>query len=173
MSKSSFLALLITAAFAAQATAQIYKTTDAEGNVVFTDQPPAGTSSSEQVDLQHTNTTPAVTPRAPSTPEPPKEDQTPPAEVSITSPANETTIPMGGGMFDVSATVSPGLEQGQTLQLLMDGTPKGGPQTSSLWKLENVFRGAHDLSVQLFDSDGKVIASSDSVRVYVMRPGLN
>lgn len=173
MSKASFLALMITAIFATQAAAQIYKTTDADGNVVFTDQPPAGTSSSEQVDLQHTNTAPAVTPRPRSAAKPREAEEPAPIEVSITSPANETTIPMGGGIFDVSAAVNPGIEEGQTLQLLMDGTPKGGPQTGSLWKLENVFRGAHDLSVQVFDSDGKVIATSDPVRVYVMRPGLN
>ncbi|MEP5568686.1 MAG: DUF4124 domain-containing protein [Halioglobus sp.] len=173
MSKASFLAFIITAVFAAQTTAQIYKTTDADGNVVFTDQPPAGTSSSEQVDLQQTNTAPAVTPRPASAPEPTEAEEPAPFEVSITSPANETTIPMGGGMFDVSAAVNPGIEQGQTLQLLMDGTPKGAPQAGSLWKLENVFRGAHDLSVQLFDSNGTVIATSAPVRVYVMRPGLN
>ncbi len=172
MNKTSFLALLITALFATQSIAQIYKTTDADGNVVFTDQPPAGTSSSEQVDLQHTNTAPAVKPRAPSTPEP-REPEPEPIGVSITSPINETTIPMGGGMFDVTAADTPSMGQGQTMQLLMDGAPKGAPQTSTLWQLENVFRGAHDLSVRLSDTDGEVIATSESVRVYVMRPGLN
>lgn len=172
MNKASFIALLITALFATHSAAQIYKTTDANGNVVFTDQPPAGTTASEQVDLQQTNTTPAVAPRAPSTPEP-REPEPAPIEVSITSPANETTIPMGGGMFDVSATATPGVGPGQTLQLLLDGTPKGAPQTGTLWQLENVFRGAHDLSVRLIDSSGEVIANSNSVRVYVLRPGLN
>ena len=38
------------------ASAQIYKTTDEHGNVVFTDSPPPGEG--EQVELPQTNTTP-------------------------------------------------------------------------------------------------------------------
>lgn len=168
----SLLALLVLAS--APSLAQIYKTTDAEGNVVFTDSPPGGTAS-EQVDLQPTNTVappqplPRVTPREverqPAAPAMPR--------ATITAPANETTIPMGGGNFTVSATVDPGLSGGQGLQLVIDGEPEGEVQPNATWHLMNVFRGAHDLVVQVVDSDGKVLSSSDPVRVYVLRPGLN
>jgi Domain of unknown function (DUF4124) len=174
MSKASIFALLVSALLATQAAAQIYKTTDADGNVVFTDKPPAGSSNTESVDLQHTNTAPPPPNIAPLAP-PSKETEEPASEaveVSITSPANETTIPMGGGIFDVIAGAAPGVGPGQTLQLVMDGEPQGPPQTGTLWRLENVFRGAHDLTVELRDSDGSIVATSESVRVYVLRPGL-
>ena len=156
---------------AAPAIAQIYKTTDADGNVIFTDQPPAGSSGTESVDLQPLNTAPP--PPTVSRPAPqPAEPKPVPLEVGILSPENESTIPMGGGIFDVVASPSPELRPGENLQLLMDGAAKGAPQQSSIWKLENVFRGPHDLVVQRLSSDGKVIATSDTVRVYVLRPGL-
>lgn len=157
------------------ASAQIYKTTDENGNVVFSDAPPAGSTSSEQVELSQTNTTPpppVVNPIKRPRPEP--EDVSPaPVEVSITSPANETTIPMGGGNFSVSAAVSSGARNGQTLQLLMDGAPQGPPQESGNWSLQSVMRGPHDLVVEVLDRQGKVLGSSESVRVYVLRPSVN
>ncbi len=166
------IALLVLAC--APALAQIYKTTDKDGNVVFTDTPP-DSSNSEQVDLQPTNTVapPAPVPRAAPT----EADAEPPEpavpQATITSPANETTIPMGGGNFTVTAAVEPALFGGQGLQLTIDGAPEGVVQPGATWNLMNVFRGAHDLVVHVVDRDGKTLSSSEPVRVYVMRPGLN
>ena len=166
--------LVILVLASAPSLAQIYKSTDADGNVVFTDTPPDHTTS-EQVDLKPTNTL-APPPAAPAS-SPGKPGPTlaaPPApQATITEPANETTIPMGGGNFTVSATVDPGLSGGQGLQLLIDGKPEGEVQPNATWHLMNVFRGAHDLVVQVVDSDGKALSSSEPVRVYVLRPGLN
>ena len=173
MLRRTLSALLCGALLSTPALAQIYKTTDADGNVVFTDQPPAGSTPTESIDLPATNPTPPPPVIAPINPEPsPQQTEPTPIEISITSPANESTIPMGGGMFDVVAAASPALALGQTLQLLMDGSPQGSPQTTATWKLENVLRGPHDLVVQRLDSSGKVLATSDPVRVYVLRPGI-
>lgn len=173
MPKTKLPALLCAALLAAPAAAQIYRTTDADGNVIFTDQPPAGSTATETVELPPTNTTPPPPVIAPSNPRPEARESEPvPIEVSISTPANESTIPMGGGIFDVVAAATPPLTPGQTLQLLMDGEPQGPAQSSANWKLENVFRGPHDLVVQRLDSSGQVIATSDPVRVYVMRPGI-
>lgn len=166
--------LVILVLVSAPTLAQIYKTTDADGNVVFSDTP-QGDAAAEQVDLQPTNT---VAPPAPAPRPAPRETEPQPAEsvapqAVITEPANETTIPMGGGNFTVSATVEPGLLGGQGLQLVIDGHPEGDVQPNATWNLMNVFRGAHDLVVQVVDSDGKVLSSSQPVRVYVLRPGLN
>jgi len=158
---------------ASGASAQIYKTTDAEGNVVFTDRPAAG-NKSEQVDLQRTNSTPPP-PVMPvqSTEEESKEPAEPETRVAITAPAPETTIPMGPGNFSVTAQIEPGLARGQSLQLSLDGEAQGEPQASGYWDLTNVFRGAHDLVVSVIDAQGEVVSSSEPVRVYVMRPSVN
>lgn len=154
--------------------AQIYKTTDEHGNVVFSDQPPKDGAPSEEIDVSPTNTAPAAAVSAPA-PKPDKAPEEPEASkpvVTITSPDNETTIPMGGGNFSVSASVSPSLDENQSLLLRIDGEPWGEPQASGGWQLTNVFRGAHDLTVDLLDSEGKTIVSSPGVRVYVLRPSV-
>ena len=173
MARLPLFALLASALLlAVPASAQIYKTTDEHGNVVFTDSPPPGES--EQVELQQTNTTPPPPVAAPiERPAPePEAVAAAPVEVAITSPANETTIPMGGGNFSVTAAVNSGAASGQLMQLLMDGAPQGEPQQAGVWNLENVFRGGHDLVVQVSDRNGKVLATSDPVRVYVLRPSV-
>lgn len=171
MPKHALSVLLCGVLLATPALAQIYKTTDADGNVVFTDQPPA--SGAEAVDLPRTNTTPPPPVVAPVQPRAPEQtEEATPISVSISSPEDESTIPMGGGIFDVVAAPSPGLEPGQKLQLLFDGQPHGAPQTSTRWKLENVLRGPHDLAVRILADNGAVLATSESVRVYVLRPGI-
>jgi hypothetical protein len=154
-------------------TQQIFKTTDENGNVVFTDQPPPGAEAVEEVELQQIN-------RAAPPPEMERPlDKLEPAEetivqtVSITAPANETTIPMGPGNFAVSARVEPGLQSGETLLLQIDGEPWGQPDTGNTWQLTNIFRGAHDLTVAVIAPDGSPLAISDPVRVYVLRPSVN
>lgn len=172
--KISGLPVLALVLVAAQGWAQIYKSTDADGNVIFTDTPPPNTSS-EQVQLQHTNTTPPP-PNLPEvsdrSEEPEEEQELAAPRAIISSPADETTIPMGGGDFSVTAQVSPGLARGQSLRLLLDGEPQGENQPSGFWDLNNVFRGAHELEVQVLDTDGSILSTSDPITVYVMRPSV-
>lgn len=157
------------------ASAQIYKTTDEHGNVVYTDKPPASEGiTTEQVELEPTNTAPPP-PDIPSfIPAAPASDEGGPGyNVSITSPANETTIPMGPGNFSVGATLQPRLQPGHKLQLDIDGETRGEPQTSRSWALTNIFRGAHQLTVRVVDEAGATVATSPPVTVYVHRPSIN
>ena len=163
--------LLTTLLFAFTANAQIYKTTDEDGNVVFTDSPPADSASTQKIEVRQPNTTPAPAPQAaPAPASEPAEQEPTNYEVAITAPANETTIPNGPGNFSVSASVSPTLHSEHSLQLFMDGSPWGDPQRGARWNLTNVFRGQHDLTVGVLDSDGETLALSEPVRVYVFRP---
>jgi hypothetical protein len=155
--------------------AQIYKSTDAEGNTSYSDTPPAS-GPSEQVELRETNSTPApemVAPAAANTIATEETDEDADYSVSISTPANETTIPMGPGNFSITATVEPALGQGDLLQLHMDGSPSGKPQSSNNWTLTNVFRGAHDLKVVVVSDKNDPLAESEPVRVYVLRPSTN
>jgi hypothetical protein len=172
------LLLLALIALPLAASAQIYRTVDENGNVVFSDTPPAEGADGEEVELQPINTTPPPEPRPDLAPREPEEE----AElesaaldygVAITVPANETTIAMGPGNFSVSAVVRPALGADHRLQLYMDGTPWGDPQTVPSWALTNVFRGAHDITIAVTDAEGEHLAISEPVRVYVLRPSIN
>lgn len=155
--------------------AQIYRSTDEHGNVTFSDTPPAGTSG-EQVELRQTNTTPpppgSQAPAQTQSQLVQKELESITYRVSITAPANDTTVPMGPGNFSVSVSVQPALGQDVQLQLLVDGDPWGDPQQGTSWSLTNVFRGAHDLTVAVVGAAGKQLAVSGPIRVYVLRPSI-
>jgi len=154
--------------------AQIYKTVDENGNVSYSDTPPAS-GPSEQVKLRETNSAPP--PEMPETRTAPAaqsgETEKSAYSVTISSPPDQTSIPMGPGNFSVSASVEPALGNGALLQLLMDDSPWGQPQSAGNWSLTNVFRGAHDLTVAVVDGEGERLAESKPVRVYVFRPSVN
>jgi len=172
---SRFLLLVLLLLPLSGLTQNIYRTTDAQGNVVFTDAPPSNTTPADRVEIRPTNTVPP-----PQIPARPTSDNTPNAEaesasytVTITEPANETTIPMGPGNFSVSVKVSPAPQSAENLQLFVDGAPRGEPQRAPTWSLTNVYRGQHDLTVGVIDDSGKTLAISEPVRVFVMRPSVN
>tara|TARA_R110002110_G_scaffold6830_1_gene34086 strand:+ start:15497 stop:16027 length:531 start_codon:yes stop_codon:yes gene_type:complete len=164
------LLLLLLLPWALQAQ-PIYKSTDAQGNVVYTDKPPAEGVASEEIKLKRLNTAPAPEPQPQRTRETGNDAESRPAPaVSIVAPEDQTVIPMGGGDFNVQASVTPPLGPGERLQLRLNGTASGEPQASTSWSLRNVLRGGHDLSIDRLDADGEVVAQSDPVHVQVMRP---
>tara|TARA_R110002049_G_scaffold59729_9_gene161327 strand:+ start:3662 stop:4192 length:531 start_codon:yes stop_codon:yes gene_type:complete len=174
MSRLLLLAVLLTSLHSAADS--IYRTTDAEGNVVFTDAPNANSQPSEQIEIQRTNTVeppPQIRPLPDTTPNDTEQEAPAPYKVVITSPENETSFPMGPGNFSVSARVSPALKKYVGLQLFVDGEAWGDPQRDNMWDLINVFRGQHDLTVAVVNNAGETLAVSEPVRVYVHRPSTN
>lgn len=169
-----FLLAMLLASFSSIADS-IYRTTDAEGNVVFTDAPNATSRPAEAVDLQRTNTlAPIQLAPLPDADSPSAEPPAPPLySVTITSPANETSFPMGPGNFSVSVSVSPALKKYEGLQLFLNGVPWGSPQRDTMWDLINVFRGQQDLTVAVVNNAGETLAMSAPVRVFVHRPSSN
>lgn len=151
--------------------AQVYKHVDENGNVTFTDKPPPN---SELIEIREPNTLAAPANIEYHTETAPEAAAV--AEgyaVKITSPANETVIPRGPGIFSVSANVAPSLQSGSKLQLLIDGVAEGEPQRSSTWALSNVYRGTRQLEVVVLDDGGKELAKSKAVTIYVFRPSRN
>jgi len=148
----------------------VYKVTDENGNVTYTDTPP-----SDQRHSVETQTIPAANAALPiessntgtvALDEAPEVDY----QTRIQAPAEGATIPMGPGNFIVEASVAPRLDASEHLLLLLDGAPVGPPQKYASWALTNVFRGEHRLQVQRLDEAGVVLDTSAATTVYVMRP---
>ncbi|MEM1187080.1 MAG: DUF4124 domain-containing protein [Pseudomonadota bacterium] len=157
--------------------AQVYKVTDDEEGVLFTDRPDAIPGGKvEEIEIRETNQSappPALPVTSRSSGSSRNEDTAPaPPSVVITSPANETTIAMGPGNFAVSARVDPPLRGSETLVLLVDGQAYGAAQTGTSWFVEGALRGPHDLVVQRNARGGNTAATSEPVRVYVLRPSI-
>lgn len=170
---------LLTVTLANYSWGQIYKVIDSENGVVFTDSPQVmgnnSNQSVEEIELEETNTAAPVEARPPTMQNKgatSESQSAPEPTVKITSPANESTIAMGPGNFTVSAAASPPLAAGERLLLHIDGVAQGQAQSSGSWFVQGALRGPHDLLVQRTTSRGKVIASSDTVRVYVLRPSV-
>ena len=171
--------LLTTLTLPGLAQSDIYKVTHADGSISFTDQPPGDSDSSsvKLLDNNRTNIVPGLAPKPKTTQAEAELEELAvteliPKSVDITSPIDQTTIPMGPGHFSVLAKVEPELEPGETLQLVMDNTPVDEPITNTTWNLRFVIRGEHTLLVNRIDSAGNVIASSEPVVVYVLRPSI-
>lgn len=160
---------LLTAAVGCPASTDVYQYQDADGNTVFTDKLPDGVEG-KKLSLEPLNTTPPVTAKASARPS--QKVSEPLLVARITSPADQTTIPMGPGNFTVTVDIDPPLALVESLQLLIDGEPWGEPQRQTSWALTNVFRGEHKLTVARLDGQQKIIHESPSITVYVLRPSI-
>jgi hypothetical protein len=65
------------------------------------------------------------------------------------------------------------LKKYESLQLFMDGEPWDLAQAGMIWDLTNVFRGQHDITVGVINTDGETLTMSPPVRVFVHRPSVN
>jgi hypothetical protein len=155
-----------------QASAQIYKHVDEDGNVTFTDR---AQPNATPVEIRTTNT--LSPPSADAYPLPDNEAANEPAaveyKVTITNPANETIIARGPGNFTVTSSVAPGLSNGERLQLMMDGVPREEANSYGTWPLTGVFRGEHKLEVSVVTQAGEIVSTSEPITVFVFRPSSN
>lgn len=162
------LASLAAATSLVQAQTEVYKSRDAQGNVIFSDK---SSASGEAVKLPPTNTLPEVAAptRPPTTPA-----TTGAAAVgytlAIVTPVADQTVFSATGSLEVSVSVAPALQPGHSLRLLLDGTPAGIPQQGAI-TLEGVGQGTHTLEVQVLDASGELVQSSGTISVHLQRPG--
>jgi len=164
--------LLLALIVALPAGAQVYTYTDADGNTVFTDQPHKG---AKRVDLPPSNRliqTPA--PSKPVVVKPPVQGKVMHYQMlRILVPLPDTSVREENGALVVTVTSDPTLQPGHDYQLLLDGKAVGDPGTSPVFSINNVDRGAHQLSAQIVDQQGQVIEQTPQQPFYMQRISLN
>jgi hypothetical protein len=173
--------LLLTVAFG-QAYAQVYKTVDEDGNVVYTDQAPK--DGSEPMELPPLSIVEA----------PKYEELTRPAadvaadedegrEMSlrqlrnryrgfaIISPENEQSLWNPQGLITMAWQAPYPLQQGMQVRASMDGEQIGltSDRVIPITRLE---RGAHTLEAVLVDARGRTIATADTVTFFIRQPSV-
>ncbi len=156
------------AAFAAQA-AVIYKWTDADGVVHFSDQPVPG---AEKISTGATNT--AIS-GSPGNAEASAEGQEKAgaldyAEFSITSPTPGQTF-FGDETISANLGLTPSLKGGQTVTWHLGGAEIGdqGPTATAI-TLPHLDRGTYTIDATVTDRATGQSRSSDSVTFYVRQP---
>lgn len=165
------LVLLLALLASSVSVAQIYKYTDANGNTVYTNQPPGG-SKAKEVNLPPLNSV------SPSTPAPAAEP--PPSAVQPAAPnqaysvlalaglPGEEALRANNGTFTVGVALTPKLLPGHMLQLVLDGNPYGAPSNVPRLQVINADRGEHNLAVRVLAGE-EMVQQSETVTFTVQR----
>lgn len=176
MNRAIVMVLLGLAAVATPASAgEIYKTTDEDGNVVYTDEPPS--EDAEPVDLEPLTTVPAPEEPAAAAGEG-TEDNGPdsgaaahPEGMRIAYPPNDEAIRHNGGNVPFRVRLEPQRAQlppGYRIQIVLDGEVRD-TGTGAEIVVSPVNRGPHTAHARLVDADGEPRLASEPVDFYLLR----
>lgn len=160
-------------ALALPASAQIYKYIDANGNTVFTNQPPDG-AAAESVNLPPTNT---VETQKPSTPadisgDTSAQSAAPYSTLSLNGIPDDEAMRANNGTFVVGVDIQPRLQPGHQLRLILDGKPYGQAGNVPSLQLTNVERGEHSLAVAVVAGE-RIVQQSATETFTVQRISTN
>ncbi|WP_432468554.1 DUF4124 domain-containing protein [Agarivorans sp. Z349TD_8] len=151
--------------FSAQANNTVYQWVDAQGVTHFSDQPQAGATQLEVNPVPPATQGPLVSPRAAVK----KAEKTIKYQLNISQPLNEQTIRDNQGKITIKAATSPAPNNSMSYKLVLDQLPQGQLSKQAHFQLTNIDRGAHTIQVQLVDSSGKLIASSETITIFLHR----
>ncbi len=140
----------------------IYKVVGKDGSVTYTDKPQQNAEAlAFDVKTQNVVTAAKATPPPPPKPAAPK----PNYRVEIKSPAPEATIRNNLGELTISAAQT-GAPKAPIYRLIFDDAPLAS-NTSGVFKLSGIHRGAHTYKVELTNNTGKTLASSPLQTLYL------
>jgi hypothetical protein len=154
--------------------AAVYKSVDAQGNVVYTDEP---SGDAKPVKLPPLSTVPAPSYKS-STQSSADLEQSAQAsyeQISIVSPTQDATLRDNTGAVPVDVALEPKLNSaaGHRFRYYLDGHAQGKPIESGQISFENVDRGAHAVEAAVVDSAGRELIRSSSVQFFLHRQSIN
>ena len=150
--------LLIVVVFSGAAFGEVYRSVDADGNVIYSDKPHAG---AEKIEVQKPTIIPSTRNQLKLRPEQSSKQAASYTTIEIAAPANEQTL-RNVQSVSVSGRLQPGLQTafGHKVKFLFDGKPVQEAGRSLNVTINQVERGAHSLQMLVVDRNGKTIASS-------------
>lgn len=165
---------------AGTALAQAYRWTDENGVVHYSDRPTPGAE--EFILPESTAPTRIIPPRGAADPvtgpvinpnpdEDEEEEPTGYENLTIISPAAEETLWNIAGNLTVQISLQPSLRRGHQIRVFFDGTPRlvGG----TTFTLSDVFRGSHNLQVEVVDARGQIQIRTEPMQFYVQQTTIN
>lgn len=142
----------------------VFMTVDKNNVPVFSDNPTPGAT---QVRIRESSNT--MLPVTPVNLPTPSTDDNPVYQVHIDKPNDQETIRDNTGTIYVSGLVSPLFSQGLRVRLFLDDKLVAGPSGNANFILHNIDRGEHKLHLDLLNQNGKVIAESSKITVFLHR----
>lgn len=160
------LLLLVTLFFLTSVSAGVYRSTDADGNVIYTDKP---SPDAEEIRIDKVQTIPAGPDDFQYTP-PEKTAMGDYTKLEIVDPENNHVFTGNTGEVTVSVVIEPELntENGDRLILTMDGR-KEADSGSTSFSFTNLDRGTHTVEVHVVNKDGKTLMKSAPVTFTMKR----
>ena len=149
-------------------TSQIYKWTDSNGQVHFSDKPQPGAEEIQLPKMQGYSV-----PKIPATEQPSELIQPDIGHydtIRIAQPDDQLTIRNTQGYVSVILEIKPKLKVGDKVQILVDGSPIGDPQEATVFALRDINRGSHTIAAQILDAKGQILNTSDSITIFMMPP---
>lgn len=148
--------------------ADVYKTVDKDGRIIYSDSPLS--DKAEKVELREINTVPRAEPLpgSPVNSVDPQEANVS-YEIDIISPRADVTIPAGQRDLAIAVSLNPLLQNGHLLVYFLNGELLEETTMSNI-VVKDVPRGAHTLVVEAIDANGQSLGTSAPVIVNVIRP---
>ena len=174
MVRRTLIAILSLAA-ASAVLADAYRWVDDEGVVQYTDRPHPGAvrivllSSPAQPPRPRTANT--VTPQEADTAAETAAEAPNYQSINIASPGPEETLWNIAGSLNVTVNLQPGLQQGDQVRVHIDGAPQMVSGTSFV--LPEIYRGVHNIQVEVIDQAGQLRIRSVNNRFYVQQTSIN
>jgi hypothetical protein len=148
--------------------ADVYKSVDENGEVVFSDQP---TPNAQRMKLPELPTyKPLPVPGFSSSPET-APVASPYDSMKIVEPENDATIRDNQGVVRVGVVLDPPLmiKQGHKIQFYLNGEPHGIPVGTTSISFSNLDRGSYTLTTSVVDASGAVLMTSAPVTFHLHR----
>lgn len=167
-----FLLLCLYSLSVLPVSAEIYRWVDAEGRVVYGDDPPAK-SKAQPVNL------PQLTVADGYAPKPASETATAPADqpdtaaetysdFKITAPVADEALRSNDGSVTVTVALKPALKAGDSIALYLNGKQVAAG-TNLSFNLTDIERGEHSLFAVLSDAQGNIMQNTETLKFSLLR----
>lgn len=152
----------------------VYRGTDSDGNVIFSDQPlPNG----QRIEIQpaQTYSSPPLPKTNPSNNSTSKQVQETRYEINILEPQNNQTLTTDIQSVPVALSVVPNLQKGDKIRLLVNGKQYGALTDSLNITIDRLDRGSYQLKAEVVSEadPSKIKGESNSITFYQRRTSIN
>ncbi len=146
---------------------EIYKTTNEDGEVIFSDTPQAN---SEKISAELTNIQKPI--EATTAKKRTHQVKATGYQAKLLSPTEGQFLSPSQRTLNIKINLAPALENNHLIEFLIDGKRVGTPSRSPSYSapMGIKMRGRHQVSARVIEINGKTVASTPSVTIQVFRP---
>jgi len=151
--------------------AELYKSVDADGNVVYSDEETPG---AEEIIPDALITVPMSKYKPKESVEKEAPTQTQYTRFKITSPANDATVRDSTGAVQIALFSKPKLDikAGHSITVFVDGKQVAKNSKTMSIRISDIYRGSHQVHATIRDKNNKTLITSNSVRFHLKRQSI-